>query len=117
MKRVLLILVVAIVGIYAGDYLWLRLRLEGKDQSAAIGSVTLYYATTMKNGRVEVFYDQPQTVMCVHSLFPHLGYDPCWYVQRAKQGVKQISELRGRFEQNLAHRFHWDRSISGRAYG
>ncbi|HKT46888.1 MAG TPA: hypothetical protein VJP87_05125 [Candidatus Acidoferrales bacterium] len=36
-------------------------------------------------GKTEYQIDQlhpEQTVTCVHSLFPHSGRNPCWYVQR-----------------------------------
>lgn len=51
-------------------------------------TVTFYYATAMKNGKVEVFYDQPQTATCVHSIFLHRGYTPCWRYNRS--GVQRI---------------------------
>ena len=53
-----------------------------------LDEVTFYYATALKNGRVEVFYDQPQTEACLHALFPHLGLSPCWYV--ARRTVRRI---------------------------
>jgi hypothetical protein len=51
------------------------------------------YAVPLKNGKDEFdFLDaQPQT--CVHSLFPHQGYDPCWYTKRKNQQPTVISIL------------------------
>jgi|SoiMethySBSTD1v2_1073268.scaffolds.fasta_scaffold3593141_2 hypothetical protein len=63
--------------VYLVDDLAVRYRTAGRTDE-----VTFYYATMLKNGRVEVFYDQPQTEACVHALFPHLGLSPCWYVAR-----------------------------------
>ncbi len=37
-----------------------------------------------KNGKTEYEIDArnpEQTVTCVHSIFPHYGYSPCWYVK------------------------------------
>jgi hypothetical protein len=37
-----------------------------------------------QNGKTEYEVDAQnpeQTVTCVHSLFPHYGYAPCWYVK------------------------------------
>jgi hypothetical protein len=37
-----------------------------------------------KNGKTEYEVDAQnpeQTVTCVHSLFPHSGFSPCWYVK------------------------------------
>jgi hypothetical protein len=51
--------------------------------------VTFYVATPLKNGKLDIFYDQPQTEVCVYSLLPHAGYRPCWYA--ARQTVRTIS--------------------------
>jgi hypothetical protein len=75
--------VASFVIVYAGDYLWLRYRMLKPQPSDPFESVTFYYATAMKNGKVEVFYDNPQTQTCVHSLFPHAGYTPCWRFNRS----------------------------------
>jgi len=48
-----------------------------------MGAETFYYATLRKDGRVEIFWDQPQTEICVRSLLPHAGYRPCWYARRS----------------------------------
>ena len=54
--------------------------------SASAGSqtetLTFYYSTRLKNGRVQVYYDQPQTEVCVRTVFPHGGRRPCWYARR-----------------------------------
>lgn len=73
----------ALLGVlYVGDDLSVRYRMAHRKDSDPFEGVTYYYATPLKNGRVEVFYDQPQTEVCVHALFPHLGHGPCWYVTR-----------------------------------
>ncbi len=41
-----------------------------------------YYSVTMKNGRPEFFFDQPTDQPCIHALFSHFGYSPCWYLKR-----------------------------------
>ena len=53
-----------------------------------LGEFTFYLATRLKNGRMEVFYDQPQKATCVHALFPHAGYLPCWYLR--KSDIKEV---------------------------
>ena len=45
-------------------------------------TLTFYYSTRLKNGRVQVYYDQPQTEVCVRAVFPHVGHRPCWYARR-----------------------------------
>jgi hypothetical protein len=90
LKRILLAMVLLSIGVYAGDSLWLRLRIAYPKAGAAFGSVHRYrvYAIPLKNGKTEFQMDanQPEeTLPCVHSLFPHLSYSPCWYLQRNTQ--------------------------------
>jgi hypothetical protein len=68
--------------VYCGDYLsvWYRAQ-SGRDPYATV-AIHPYYAIHEKNGRTEYDFAQPQTEMCVRSLFPHSGYRPCWYVNR-----------------------------------
>ncbi len=77
----LLASLVTLALMYVVDDLSLRYRTSlGGD--GPLQEVTFYYSTMLKNGRVEVFYGQPQTEVCVHALFPHHGHSPCWYVVR-----------------------------------
>ena len=73
--------------VYAGDYVALRLRAAYPRWGDAFGAVQMerLYAISLKNGRTEYELDarQPEvTVDCAHSLFPHFGYSPCWYLRR-----------------------------------
>jgi hypothetical protein len=80
----LLAAALSILGVYASDYAWLEYRIGHDTAGQAFGSVTFYYATALKNGRTEIFYDQLQTEICVQALFPHAGYRPCWYAARSQ---------------------------------
>jgi hypothetical protein len=88
------VLVVALMAIvYAGDYAVVHLRASYPRFGNAFDSVQVVrlLAIPLKNGRVDYELDalQPEvTVTCVRALFPHLGYQPCWYVRR--QGQKPI---------------------------
>lgn len=79
----------ALAGLYLSDWVWIEYRLGHPTGADALGTVTFYYATMLKNGRLEVFYSQPQSEVCVYSLFPHAGYRPCWYAGRSK--VRTVS--------------------------
>jgi len=72
--------------VYVGDALVLQYRLGRGSGSEAI---TVYFATRLKNGKLEIFTDRPQTEVCARAVFPHFGYRPCWYVRRTG-GVKVI---------------------------
>ncbi len=82
------ILAALILILYASDFAWFGYREWKPKPKDPLETLTFYYATSMKNGRVEIFYDQPQTQTCVHSLFPHAGYTPCWYLNRSD--IKRI---------------------------
>jgi len=81
--RALIAAILLAAGLYAGDDLWVRYRLAHKRARDPLDEVTFYYATALKSGRVEVFYDQPGREVCVHAIFAHLGYRPCWYAGRS----------------------------------
>lgn len=88
MNRAVLIVAAALVVLYLGDYALLRHKMSNPDQTVAFGTITSFYGTATKGGKMEIFTDQPQTETCVHSLFPHAGYRACWYIN--KGGVKQF---------------------------
>ena len=88
-KALVLAFALTFLGVYASDYLWTGYRMGHDTAAQAFGSVTFYYATVLKNGRTEIFYDQPQTEVCVQALFPHAGYRPCWYA--VKSTVRTVS--------------------------
>jgi hypothetical protein len=77
--------------VYAGDFVWFEFRIHNARPNDPLETVTFFYATGVKGGKVEVFYDQPQTQICVHSIFRHQGYKPCWRFNRSH--VQLISRL------------------------
>jgi hypothetical protein len=85
-KRILLAAVSILLLIYAGDYLSVRVRMIHPKPADPLESITTprILAIPEKNGKVEYETDvqnPQQTVTCVHSLFPHFGYAPCWYIK------------------------------------
>jgi hypothetical protein len=86
-KRTLIGIVVMLLAAFILDYSLLRAKIMFPKLGAATGTVqmTRLYAISQKNGRVEYELDanQPEVTMpCVHSLFPHMGSSPCWYLQQ-----------------------------------
>jgi hypothetical protein len=81
-KRSLAGLLVALALVYAGDRLRVAHQARADAEAPVFETLTFYVATPLKNGTVEVFYDQPQTEVCVRALFPHFGRRPCWYAKR-----------------------------------
>jgi hypothetical protein len=89
-KKAAIVLLLAFVFSYVCDFCWLHLRMWKPSPNNPFETMTLdrYYAITQKNSRVDFEPAPAETVTCVHSLFPHAGYNPCWYV--ARQNGKPI---------------------------
>lgn len=85
-KRILIAVLSAFAFTYCGDYLWFRVRLIHPKPADPLESFTgpRVLAIPEKGGKTSYEIDQQnplQTTTCVHSLFPHAGFSPCWYVQ------------------------------------
>ncbi|HEX8816374.1 MAG TPA: hypothetical protein VF753_12810 [Terriglobales bacterium] len=80
-----------VVVIYGLDYVVLRFR--GKTQLGSV-VVTPAYVIHEKSGpmsdKTEYSFGDPVAQTCVNSIFPHLGYSPCWYLQRNPQQKIEI---------------------------
>ncbi len=83
--RIVLALAVALGALYVGDYLSVRFRIPGNREQFGVVKTRRAYAIPEKNNRVQYTFDPPQNQTCVQSLFPHLGYTPCWYLRRHAQ--------------------------------
>lgn len=95
MKRILIIAVAALALVYAGDYAALRIKMMEKNSSAAFGVVQMQttYAIPHKDGRAELVFGDPVNQTCVHSLFPHFGDSPCWYLNRKNRQTTLMTIL------------------------
>jgi len=84
LQRLVIFVILAVALVYAGDYAWARWRMSGSNSAAALGTVQVnkIWEVPRKDGRVEFSFDPPQSQACLHSLFPHFGYVPCWYAVR-----------------------------------
>jgi hypothetical protein len=70
---------------YAGDYALLRYRIASGKNALGQVTVTPYFAVQLKNGSVEYDFQPSQSQDCAHSLYPHLGLSPCWYLERHRE--------------------------------
>jgi hypothetical protein len=80
-KRIAFAALAGFAIVYAADYAIFQHKLSTNGGAAALGTVTSYYGTALKDGKMEIFTDQPITETCAHSFFPHSGYRPCWYAK------------------------------------
>jgi hypothetical protein len=82
MKRILIVAVLASCILYIGDYLSIRFRIPKSRAQFGVVKVQRYYAVGLKSGKTEFMFLAPTNQTCVHSLFPHFGRTPCWYLSR-----------------------------------
>jgi hypothetical protein len=86
-KRILIAAIVLLGGIYLLDYVSVRHRMAAQKKGDPFDVVTYPHILEIpqKGNRVEYALDAQSPMMseaCVHSIFPHYGYVPCWYVHR-----------------------------------
>jgi hypothetical protein len=80
--RILMIVLISLAIVYVCDDLSVRYRIPRGRQPLGTVTVQRFDAIPEKNGKTEFAFEDPVTQTCVHSLFPHLGYQPCWYLNR-----------------------------------
>jgi len=86
MRKILLYSVVALcallIVLYGADDAVLHIRIARGGQASVLSTVTTFYAAPLKGGKMSIYYDAPQSEQCVRSIFPQIGYAPCWYLRR-----------------------------------
>lgn len=90
-KQLLVTALLLVAAVYMYDDLSVRHRMSARKQGDPFDVVTYprLLAIPQKGNRVEYALDVQspmESEPCVHSLFPHFGYNPCWYVNRKDQG-------------------------------
>ena len=84
LQKTFVAVVLTIAVVYACDFLLLRFRIATNRQPYGTVTIHPYYAVPQKNHKTEYLFDDPRDERCVHSLFPHVGDSPCWYLSRNK---------------------------------
>jgi hypothetical protein len=64
--------------LYAGDFISVKFSRD----PLSVVQINKIYTVPQKGGKTEYEPGEPDTETCVNALFPHLGYNPCWYVDR-----------------------------------
>jgi hypothetical protein len=78
LKRIVTAAVASVIILYFGDYIVVSLRSD----PTGTCQINKFYAVPQKDGKTSYEPGEPETQTCVNSIFPHLGYSPCWYVRR-----------------------------------
>lgn len=98
-KRILAAVVLAALLLYLGDALSVRLRALRPSTNDPFETLTAprILAIPENNGKISYEPDiqQPiQTITCVHSLFPHSGFSPCWSAtKKIQQPIPMLLSL------------------------
>lgn len=82
LKRIAVIAAGLCALVYGGDYAAVRVPIpKGR---AVYDTVTVRpsYDVGLNSGKSDFYFLDPQKQTCVNSLFPHLGYSPCWYLRK-----------------------------------
>jgi predicted Zn-dependent protease len=80
-------LLIALALVYLLDWAVVSVRALHPTATSPYETLTVprILAIPENNGKTEYQIDQlhpEESRTCVHSLFPHAGHGPCWYVQR-----------------------------------
>src|SRR5579863_225308 len=94
--RILYALLMLLALAYGYDYASVRHRMSAKKQGDPFDVVTYPHllAIPQKGNKVDYELDAQaplESDPCVHSLFPHFGYTPCWYVLRKAKTPTQMT--------------------------
>jgi hypothetical protein len=78
LQRIVIGMVAAFVGFYAGDLVLYKLR--GSPTSTV--TVSQFQTVPLKGNKIEYDYIGTAGVPCSVSLFPQAGLSPCWHLRR-----------------------------------
>jgi hypothetical protein len=89
-KRALAWAFIVLAAVYVGDDLAVRIPIPRRRNPFGTVQIKQLYGIPQKDRKTEFYLGDPETRTCVHALFPHLGYSPCWYLERRK--LQRIDE-------------------------
>ena len=93
--RFLYALILFLAVAYGYDFASVRSRMSAKKPGDPFDVVTYPHllAIQLKGNKVDYELDAQSPMEsdpCIHSLFPHYGYTPCWYVLRRSKNPTQM---------------------------
>ena len=88
--RLALALGLLVALVYAGDYLAVRVRVAWHRDPFDVMEIQRLLTVRLKGKKIEFMLDDAQTQTCVHALFPHQGYVPCWWLARHTQQQRDL---------------------------
>jgi hypothetical protein len=93
--RILYAFLIVLAVVYGYDFASVRYRMSAQKPGDPFDVITYPHllAIPHKGNKVEYALDAlspMESESCVHSLFPHYGYTPCWYVLRKSKTPTQM---------------------------
>jgi hypothetical protein len=88
--RVVKFATLALVLLYGGDYFSARYRIPGNRETLGSVQVQTLWAIKQKDGRIDYESGDTNAQTCIYSLFPQLGYTPCWYLTKHANKIIQV---------------------------
>ena len=94
-NRILYAIILVFTLAYGYDFASVRRRMSAQKPGDPFDVVTYPHllAIPQKGNKVDYELDAQspmESESCVHSLFPHYGYTPCWYVVRKSKKPTQM---------------------------
>jgi hypothetical protein len=83
-RRLLGIIVLALILFYIGDDLSARFGIPGHRPTFGTVQVKRQLDVPQKNKETEFYFEPPVDEACVNALLPHFGVQPCWYLNLHK---------------------------------
>ena len=81
LRRVAVGLLVTAALLYIGDSIVLHMRASRGRGFDAV-QVDRFMVTPLKGGKAEYDFLDRGDVQCARSIFPQMGYSPCWWVRQ-----------------------------------
>ena len=96
LNRFLYALIMLLALAYGFDYASVRRRVNAQKPGDPFDVITYPHvlAIPVKGNKVDYELDAQSPMEsdpCVHSLFPHYGYTPCWYILRKSKTPTQMT--------------------------
>ncbi len=94
LRRIVVVALAIVLGAavltYGADYTVFRIRVRENWNAYASVAVRHSYAILQKNGKTQFIFDPTGPQICVNALFPHAGFQPCWYLSRHPDQITNI---------------------------
>ena len=109
LNRILYALILLLALAYGYDFASVRRRINAQKPGDPFDVVTYPHllAIPQKGNKVDYELDAQSPMEsdpCIHSLFPHYGYTPCWYVLRRSKNPIQMTILAPAFNLRIVRR-------------